>query len=223
MIRVVVADDQELVRTGFRLILAGEPGISVVGDAADGRAAVQLTRRLRPDVVLMDIRMPVLDGLAATQALVADPDCASRVLVLTTFDDDGYVFAALEAGASGYLLKDAPAEQLVSAIHVVASGEAILAPAVTTRLVREVATRRRDPDSVSRRRPVQRRDRRRAGPVRGHRQDARGPHPREARRPRPGPGRRDGVPVRTRSLTGVPRQSAASAPRENAASRSCLE
>ena len=148
MIRVLVADDQELVRTGFRLILAGEPDISVVGDAADGRAAVELTRRLRPDVVLMDIRMPVLDGLAATQALAADPDCASRVLVLTTFDDDGYVFAALEAGASGYLLKDAPAEQLVSAIHVVASGEAILAPAVTTRLVREVATRRRDPDSV---------------------------------------------------------------------------
>ncbi len=148
MIRVLVADDQELVRTGFRLILAGEPGISVVGDAADGRAAVELTRSLRPDVVLMDIRMPVLDGLAATQALVADPDCASRVLVLTTFDDDGYVFAALEAGASGYLLKDAPAEQLVAAIHVVASGEAILAPAVTTRLVREVATRRRDPDSV---------------------------------------------------------------------------
>ena len=148
MIRVLVADDQELVRTGFRLILAGEPGISVVGDAADGRAAVELTRRLRPDVVLMDIRMPVLDGLAATQALAADPDCASRVLVLTTFDDDGYVFAALEAGASGYLLKDAPAEQLVSAIHVVASGEAILAPAVTTRLVREVATRRRDPDCV---------------------------------------------------------------------------
>ena len=148
MIRVLVADDQELVRTGFRLILAGEPGISVVGDAADGRAAVELTRRLRPDVVLMDIRMPVLDGLAATQALAADPDCASRVLVLTTFDDDGYVFAALEAGASGYLLKDAPAEQLVSAIHVVASGEAILAPAVTTRLVRAAATRRRDPDCV---------------------------------------------------------------------------
>ena len=149
MIRVLVADDQELVRTGFRLILAGEPGISVVGDAADGRAAVELTRSLRPDVVLMDIRMPVLDGLAATQALVADPDCASRVLVLTTFDDDGYVFAALEAGASGYLLKDAPADQLVSAIRVVASGESILAPAVTTRLVREVATRRRDPESVA--------------------------------------------------------------------------
>ena len=149
MIRVLVADDQELVRTGFRLILAGEPGISVVGDAADGRAAVELTRSLRPDVVLMDIRMPVLDGLAATQALVADPDCASRVLVLTTFDDDGYVFAALEAGASGYLLKDAPADQLVSAIRVVASGESILAPAVTTRLVREVAARRRDPESVA--------------------------------------------------------------------------
>jgi len=149
VIRVLVADDQELVRTGFRLILAGEPGISVVGDAADGRAAVELTRSLRPDVVLMDIRMPVLDGLAATQALVADPDCASRVLVLTTFDDDGYVFAALEAGASGYLLKDAPADQLVSAICVVASGESILAPAVTTRLVREVAARRRDPESVA--------------------------------------------------------------------------
>jgi DNA-binding NarL/FixJ family response regulator len=147
-IRVLLADDQEMVRTGFRLILDGEPDITVVGDAADGRAAVELTTRLRPDVVLMDIRMPVLDGLAATRALAALPGVASRVLVLTTFDDDDYVFAALEAGASGYLLKDAPADQLVAAIHVVAGGESILSPAVTTRLVREVASRRRDAASI---------------------------------------------------------------------------
>jgi len=143
-VRVVVADDQELVRTGFGMILDAEPNITVVGDAADGRAAVTETARLRPDVVLMDIRMPGLDGLAATRQITADPLCRSRVLMLTTFDDDDHVYAALEAGASGYLLKDAPADQLVAAIHVIARGESILAPAVTTRLVREVARRRRD-------------------------------------------------------------------------------
>jgi DNA-binding NarL/FixJ family response regulator len=143
-VRVVVADDQELVRTGFAMILDAEPDITVVGDAADGRAAVSATARLRPDVVLMDIRMPVLDGLAATREITADPLCRSRVLMLTTFDDDEHVYAALEAGASGYLLKDAPADQLVGAIHVVARGESILSPAVTTRLVRDVARRRRD-------------------------------------------------------------------------------
>jgi DNA-binding NarL/FixJ family response regulator len=148
-VRVVVADDEELVRTGFGMILDAEPDITVVGDAGDGRAAVTETARLRPDVVLMDIRMPVLDGLAATRQITADPQCRSRVLMLTTFDDDDHVYAALEAGASGYLLKDAPADQLVAAIHVIARGESILAPAVTTRLVREVARRRRD--SVSQR------------------------------------------------------------------------
>jgi DNA-binding NarL/FixJ family response regulator len=144
-VRVLLADDHELVRTGFRLILDAEPDIDVVGDAADGRAAVQAVRRLSPDVVLMDVRMPVMDGLAATRALTADPQCSSRVVVLTTFDDDEYVFAALEAGASGYLLKDLPADQLVTAIRVVAAGESILSPSVTTRLVRDVASRRRDP------------------------------------------------------------------------------
>ena len=146
-VRVVVADDQELVRTGFGMILDAEPDITVVGDAADGRAAVTATARLRPDVVLMDIRMPVLDGLAATRQITADPLCRSRVLMLTTFDDDDHVYAALEAGASGYLLKDAPADQLVAAIHVIARGESILSPAITTRLVRDVARRRRDPVS----------------------------------------------------------------------------
>jgi DNA-binding NarL/FixJ family response regulator len=146
-VRVVVADDQELVRTGFGMILNAEPSITVVGDAADGREAVTATARLRPDVVLMDIRMPILDGLAATRQITADPQCRSRVLMLTTFDDDDHVYAALEAGASGYLLKDAPADQLVAAIHVIARGESILAPAVTTRLVRDVARRRRDPVS----------------------------------------------------------------------------
>lgn len=143
-VRVVVADDEELVRTGFAMILNAEPGITVVGDAADGHSAVTATARLRPDVVLMDIRMPILDGLAATREITADPLCRSRVLMLTTFDDDDHVFAALEAGASGYLLKDAPADQLVAAIHVIARGESILSPAVTTRLVRDVARRRRD-------------------------------------------------------------------------------
>jgi DNA-binding NarL/FixJ family response regulator len=146
-VRVVVADDQELVRTGFGMILDAEPGITVVGGAADGRAAVAATARLRPDVVLMDIRMPTLDGLSATREITADPLCRSRVLMLTTFDDDDHLYAALEAGASGYLLKDAPADQLVTAIHVVARGESILSPAVTTRLVRDVARRRRDPVS----------------------------------------------------------------------------
>jgi DNA-binding NarL/FixJ family response regulator len=147
-IRVLIADDQELVRTGFRLILSDLPGITVVGDAADGRAAVELTNRLRPHVVLMDIRMPVIDGLAATRALVADPVCPSRIVILTTFDDDEFVYAAIDAGASGYLLKDAPAEQLIGAIRVVAAGEAILAPAVTTRILRDVASRRRDTASA---------------------------------------------------------------------------
>jgi DNA-binding NarL/FixJ family response regulator len=147
-IRVIIADDQELVRTGFRLILSDLPGITVVGDAADGQAAVELTRRLRPHVVLMDIRMPVIDGLAATRALVADPVCSSRILILTTFDDDEFVYAAIDAGASGYLLKDAPAEQLIGAIRVVAAGESILAPAVTTLVLRDVARRRRDSASA---------------------------------------------------------------------------
>ncbi|MEO6825782.1 MAG: response regulator transcription factor [Microbacteriaceae bacterium] len=131
---VLLVDDQLLVRTGFRLILDLEPDMSVIGEAADGAEAVGQVQQLRPDVVLMDIRMPVLDGIQATRAL-AEAGSPSRVLVLTTFDLDEYVYAAMSAGASGFLLKDAPREQLVAAIRVVARGEALLAPAITRRMV----------------------------------------------------------------------------------------
>jgi DNA-binding NarL/FixJ family response regulator len=143
MIRVLIADDQAMVRQGFGALLAAQPDLLVVGDAANGSEAVAAARRLDPDVVLMDIRMPVLDGLAATRQLVGDrPDSARpRVLILTTFDLDDYVYEALRAGASGFLLKDAPAADLVHAVRVVAAGDALLAPAVTRRLIAEFAAR----------------------------------------------------------------------------------
>jgi len=135
-ISVLVVDDEELVRTGLRLILDVEDDLEVVGTAADGAQAVAEAARLQPDVVLMDIRMPVLDGLAATRRLLSDPGApAPKVLVLTTFDLDEHVYDALSAGASGFLLKDAPAAQLVHAVRVVARGEALLAPSVTRRLI----------------------------------------------------------------------------------------
>jgi DNA-binding NarL/FixJ family response regulator len=137
MIKVLIADDQALLRTGFRKILETEPDLEVVGEAGDGGEAVEATLLLRPDVVLMDIRMPRLDGLEATR-LIADK---TRVLILTTFDLNEYVYEALRAGASGFLLKDAPADQLVTAIRVVAEGEALLAPSVTKRLIEEFAHR----------------------------------------------------------------------------------
>jgi DNA-binding NarL/FixJ family response regulator len=138
-IKVLVADDQALVRTGFRKILESEPDLEVVGEAADGGEAVEAALLLRPDVVLMDIRMPRLDGLEATRRLAGK----TRVLVLTTFDVNEYVYEALRAGASGFLLKDAPADQLVTAIRVVAAGEALLAPSITKRLIEEFARRPR--------------------------------------------------------------------------------
>jgi DNA-binding NarL/FixJ family response regulator len=142
-IRVLLADDQALIRTGFRLILTSEPGLEVVGEAADGRQAIDLSRRVRPDVVLMDIRMPNVDGVEATRALagagVQDP---VKVLILTTFDLDEYVVDALQAGASGFLLKDTPPEDLIRAIHVVASGDALLAPSITRRLLDRFAAQR---------------------------------------------------------------------------------
>ena len=142
MIRLAVVDDEALVRRGLTLLLRLEPDLEVVGEAADGAAAVALVRRERPDVVLMDIRMPGTDGLTATRTLMADPGTAStRVLILTTFDQDDYVFAAIRAGASGFLLKDTPPDQLLSAIHVVADGDALLAPAVTRRLIEEFVRR----------------------------------------------------------------------------------
>ena len=129
-VRVLIVDDQGMVRAGFRSLLGDEPDIEVVGEAANGEEAVALAGALAPDVTLMDIRMPVLDGIAATRRLV-EAGVATRVLVLTTFALDEYVFEALRAGASGFLLKDAPAEELVAAIRVVAAGDALLAPAVT--------------------------------------------------------------------------------------------
>ena len=134
MIRVLLADDEELVRTGLRMILDAEPDITVVGDAVDGADAVGRVEELAPDVVLMDIRMPRVDGLEATRRICA-MDAGPRVVILTTFDLDEHVYAALAAGASGFLLKDAAASQLVHAIKVAASGDALLAPSVTKRLI----------------------------------------------------------------------------------------
>lgn len=139
-VRVLIADDQELVRTGFKMILDEESSLSIVGEARDGLEAVELAETLRPDVVLMDIRMPGIDGLEATRRILAKAhEAPIRVLVLTTFDLNEYVYEALRAGASGFLLKDVPAEQLVAGVHVVASGEALLAPTVTRRLIAEFA------------------------------------------------------------------------------------
>jgi DNA-binding NarL/FixJ family response regulator len=141
-IRVVVCDDQALVRDGLRVQLGLAEDIDVVGEASDGEQAVAVARRERPDVLLTDIRMPVLDGIEATRRLVADPATADvRVLILTTFDLDEHVYAALAAGASGFLLKDATPEEIVHGIRVVAAGESLLAPSVTSRLVREFASR----------------------------------------------------------------------------------
>lgn len=134
-IRILLVDDQELVRTGFRAILGSVPGLEVVGEAGDGAAAIELARRLKPDVICMDVQMPVLDGLDATRRIVADPEATGTVLVLTTFDDDDSLFRALDAGASGFLLKTASPEQLVDAVRVLAAGDALLAPAVTRRVI----------------------------------------------------------------------------------------
>jgi DNA-binding NarL/FixJ family response regulator len=139
--RVLIADDQALVRAGFRMILEAQPDIRVVAEAADGEAAIRLTRRYAPDVVLMDVRMPGLDGLEATRRILdgAPVATAPRVIVLTTFDADEYVYAALQSGASGFLLKDVSPEQLVAAVRMVSAGDALLSPAITRRLVERYA------------------------------------------------------------------------------------
>ena len=142
MIRVVVADDQELVRAGFRMILESDPGLEVVGEAADGADAVDLALAALPDVVLMDVRMPRLDGIAATRRIVG-AQAGVRVLVLTTFDQDDVVYEALAAGASGFLLKSAPPDRLVQAVRVVHDGEELLAPSITRRLIEDYVRRPR--------------------------------------------------------------------------------
>ena len=149
MIRVLVADDQALVRGSFRVLVETAPGLTAVGEASNGKEAVELAARERPDVVLMDVRMPELNGIEATERICGDPVTAGvRVLILTTFDLDEYVYAALRAGASGFLLKDTPPADLLTAIEVVASGEALLAPSVTRRLIAEFTREPLRPKSV---------------------------------------------------------------------------
>ena len=150
MIRVLIADDQALVRAGFRALLAAQEGIEVVGEAADGRQAVELARALKPDVVLMDIRMPVLDGLAATREISLDASLDPvRIVILTTFELDEYVFDAIRGGAAGFLVKDTKPSDLIEAVRVVAGGDALLSPSVTRRLVEEFAARAKEPPSSS--------------------------------------------------------------------------
>ena len=142
-VRVLIADDQELIRTGFRMILAAEPDIDVVGEATNGAEAVSVCRELHPDVVLMDIRMPELDGIEATRRILAQPHQPKpSVLILTTFERDEYVYGALRAGASGFLLKDVPAHKLAAAIRTIGDGDALLAPSITRRLIEEFAAPR---------------------------------------------------------------------------------
>jgi DNA-binding NarL/FixJ family response regulator len=148
-VRVLIADDQELIRTGFRLIINTEPELEVVGEAINGIEAVAATRELRPDIVLMDIRMPELDGIEATrQILAGEINPAPKVVILTTFDLDEYVYDALRAGASGFLLKDVPAQQLVTAVRNVSVGDALLSPAITRRLIEQFAAPKPDPRAL---------------------------------------------------------------------------
>ena len=147
-IRVAIVDDQALMRDGFSMILDAQPDIDVVGDAENGRLGVELCLRTRPDVVLMDIRMPVLDGIEATRLITSSDACDTKVLVLTTFDLDEYVYSAIRAGASGYMLKDTPAKELVAAVRIIAQGDALLSPSVTRRLIEEFANQAQ-PEAVT--------------------------------------------------------------------------
>ena len=149
-IGVLLADDQAMVRDGFRMILESDPDMTVVGEASNGEQAVASTRRLRPDVVLMDIQMPDLDGLQATRQITAAEALRSRVVILTTFERDEYVFESLQAGASGFLLKNAPPEELLRAVRVVAAGDALLAPSVTRRIIEHFARRPGRPEHDTR-------------------------------------------------------------------------
>ena len=150
MIRVLLADDQALIRAGFRVLLDSADGIEVVGEAANGDAAVDLARQLRADVVLMDIRMPGVDGLEATRRIAADDDLAGvKVIMLTTFESDEYVYQAIRGGASGFLVKDSEPADLIQAVRVVAAGDALLAPRVTRRLITDLASRPSGPSSLT--------------------------------------------------------------------------
>jgi len=146
-IRVLIADDHALVRRGFRMILDNEPDIDVIAEAEDGRAAIDAAHLHRPDIALVDIQMPVLDGLEATRLILANPGNRTRILILTTFERDDYVFQALRLGASGFLLKNAPPEDLITGVRVVANGDALLSPSITRRVVQEFA--RHTPDPVA--------------------------------------------------------------------------
>ncbi|MEV7355103.1 response regulator transcription factor [Kitasatospora sp. NPDC091276] len=141
MIRVVLVDDQPLIRTGLRVLIADTPDLEVVGEAGNGAEAVELVGRLRPDVAVMDIRMPGMDGIEATRRITADPGLPTHVLVLTTFDDDDYVYGALRAGAAGFLVKDLALETILDGVRVVAAGDALIAPSITRRLIGEFAAR----------------------------------------------------------------------------------
>jgi DNA-binding NarL/FixJ family response regulator len=141
MIRVVLIDDQPLIRTGLRVLIADTPDLEVVGEAGNGDEAVELVTRLRPDVAVMDIRMPGTDGIEATRRITASPEAKTRVLILTTFDEDDYVYGALRAGASGFLVKDMQLEMILDGIRVVAAGDALIAPSITRRLIEEFAAR----------------------------------------------------------------------------------
>jgi DNA-binding NarL/FixJ family response regulator len=150
VIRVLLADDQSLVRAGFRALLDAQPDIEVAGEAADGEEALRRVRELRPHVVLMDIRMPLLDGLAATRRITGDTDLADvRVVMLTTFELDEYVFEAIRAGASGFLVKDTEPEELLRAVRAVVDGDALLSPGVTRRLIAEFAARSKEPEAMA--------------------------------------------------------------------------
>lgn len=138
-LRVAIVDDQELMRAGFTMILNAQPDFEVVGEAEHGRAGVEMCRQVRPDIVMMDIRMPEMDGIEATKLITDDPTIDTKVLVLTTFDLDEYVYSAVRAGASGYLLKDTPPQELLAALRIIADGNALLSPSVTKRLIEEFA------------------------------------------------------------------------------------